>query len=110
MVRYYLKDFHEKYDFFRAKDYSRMPADEIYHWYKEAEIRFIQNWHTPIINDYLTMVHFGLLKKLTGKWLGHMGDSLQNDLLCGEGNIESAEPTREIDENGCRGGQKPRSA
>jgi len=53
-------------------------------------------WKAPIVNDYLCMVHFGLLKKLTAKWLSHLGEAFQNDLLCGEGNLESAEPTREL--------------
>ncbi len=88
--------FYPIYDRFRAKDYARMPADEIYQDYQELDRVLLRSWHAPIINDYLCMVHFGIFKKLTAKWLGHLGPSVQNDLLCGDGNLESAEPTREL--------------
>jgi len=96
LVDDFLAYFYRVYDEFRARDYSRMPADAIYEDYKELEERLLRQWKAPIINDYLCMVHFGVLKKLTGSWLGHLGDGLQNDLLAGEGNMESAEPTREL--------------
>ncbi|OFZ20539.1 MAG: hypothetical protein A2X94_10940 [Bdellovibrionales bacterium GWB1_55_8] len=96
MVDEFLKYFHQVYDEYRRKDFSRLPADEIHVVYQELEAKLLLEWKAPIVNDYLTMVHFGLLKKLTGSWLGKLGDSLQNDLLCGEGNLESAEPTREL--------------
>ncbi|OFZ82353.1 MAG: hypothetical protein A2603_03745 [Bdellovibrionales bacterium RIFOXYD1_FULL_55_31] len=96
MVDDFLKYFHSIYDEYRRKNFSRMPADEIYAVFQELEAKLLFEWKAPIVNDYLTMVHFGILKKLTAKWLGSLGDSLQNDLLCGEGNLESAEPTREL--------------
>jgi pyruvate,water dikinase len=96
MVDGFLAYFHEHYTHYRRIDYSRMPADEILKLYQEVESKMLLEWKAPIVNDYLCMVHFGILKKLTGKWLAHLGDSLQNDLLCGEGNLESAEPTREL--------------
>jgi pyruvate,water dikinase len=42
------------------------------------------------------MLHFGVLKKLTEKWCSSLGDQLYNDLLSGEGGLESAEPTHKI--------------
>ena len=96
MVDKFLKYFHEVYGEYRNKSYRRMSADEIYAHYQELEQKLLMEWKAPIINDYLCMVHFGILKKLTGRWLSRLGDSLQNDLLCGEGNLESAEPTREL--------------
>lgn len=96
LVDGFLKYFHEVYSKYRHLDYSRMPADEIQKYYQEVENKLLLEWKAPIVNDYLCMVHFGLLKKLTSKWLSHLGDGFQNDLLCGEGNLESAEPTREL--------------
>ncbi len=96
MVNRFLSHFHEVYGEFRKKDYSRMRADQILADFRELEARLLWHWKAPIVNDYLCMIHFGLLKKLTSRWLGHLGDGLQNDLLCGEGSIESAEPTREL--------------
>lgn len=96
IVDRFLKTFHRIYDEYRKRPYSRMPADEIFACYQELERRLLTQWKAPIINDYLCMVHFGLFKKLTQSWLKDLGDSLQNDLLCGDGNLESAEPTREL--------------
>ncbi|MDP7010214.1 MAG: phosphoenolpyruvate synthase [Verrucomicrobiota bacterium] len=92
----FLKYFHTVYDEFRARDYSRMRADDIHGHFEDLLARLLTEWKAPIVNDYLCMVHFGLLKKLTQKWLGNLEDSLQNDLMCGNGNLESAEPTREL--------------
>ncbi len=56
----------------------------------------LKRWKAPIINDYLCMLFFGLLKKLTGEWVADAktAESLQNDLLCGEGGLDSTEPTK----------------
>lgn len=96
MVDRFLKYFHQVYDKYRHIDYSRLPADEIQALYQEIENQALLEWKAPIVNDYLCMIHFGILKKLTGLWLANLSDTLQNDLLCGEGNLESAEPTREL--------------
>ncbi|MEK6705639.1 MAG: phosphoenolpyruvate synthase [Bdellovibrionota bacterium] len=96
MVNRFLSYFHKVYGRYRRIDYNRIPADRIFTFYQQLEQELLLEWKAPIINDYLCMVHFGLLKKLTQLWLPAIGDSLQNDLLCGEGNLESAEPTREL--------------
>lgn len=96
LVDDFMRYFHKVWDQYRHKPYERMPADEIYKSYQELEEKLLRRWHAPIVNDFLTMVHFGLLKKLTGQWLADAGDTLHNDLLCGEGNLESAEPTKEL--------------
>ena len=96
MVDEFLEYFHSVYGEYRKRNYSRMPSDEIFKDYQELEEKLLMEWKAPIVNDYLCMVHFGILKNLTGLWLSKLGDSLQNDLLCGEGNLESAEPTREL--------------
>ncbi|MBC7387386.1 MAG: phosphoenolpyruvate synthase [Cryobacterium sp.] len=96
VVDRFLVTFHIVYDDFRRVDYERMSSDEVYAKYQELERRILRRWEAPIINDYLCMIHFGLLKKLTAKWLPELGAGIQNDLLCGEGNLESAEPTREL--------------
>jgi len=90
----FLTYFHSVYNQFRKKDYSQMPSDLIYEDYLELERKLLWRWHAPIINDFLCMVHFGMFKKITEKWLGHLGGSFQNDLMAGNGNLESAEPTK----------------
>lgn len=94
LVDDFLRRFHRDYERFRALDYERMSSDRIFQLYLEVDQVMLNQWRAPIINDFLCMVHFGVLKKLTTAWLGMLGTSVQNDLLAGEGNLESAEPTK----------------
>jgi phosphohistidine swiveling domain-containing protein len=90
------KEFHIVYNKFRKIDYSRLSADKTYEHFQKLEAEILRKWHAPIINDTLCMVHYGTFKKLTSKWLSHLGDSFYNDLLAGNGNLESAEPTKRL--------------
>lgn len=94
IVDRFLAYFHTQYQLYRRKSYQRMPSDEIFAHYLALDRVLLAQWKAPIINDFLVMVHFGLLKQLTEKWLGQLDANVQNDLLAGEGNLESAEPTR----------------
>lgn len=96
IVDKFLSDFAHSYDIFRRKDYSRMSSDEIFEQYLAMNRIMLDKWKAPIINDFLCMVHFGLLKKLTGLWLSDLDENIQNDLLAGEGNLESALPTKTL--------------
>ena len=90
----FLATFRRDYNKYRSHDYARMRGDQVYRYYIEMERNMLGRWKAPIINDFLCMVHFGTLKKLTAKWLSGLDSSIQNDLLAGEGNLESAEPTK----------------
>lgn len=92
----FLTEFHVSYNKFRVIDYSRLPADKIYEHYQTLERELLWKWHAPIINDFLCMVHYGIFQKLTRKWLSHLGEGFNNDLLAGNGNLESAEPTKRL--------------
>lgn len=96
IVDKFLRDFYLEYDKFRDIDYSKLTSDQIYDKYRELERKLLWKWHAPIINDFLCMVHFGIFKALTEKWLNHLGDNFHNDLLAGNGNLESAEPTKRL--------------
>jgi pyruvate,water dikinase len=96
VVDNFLKDFHKVYNKFRKINFNQLPADQIYEYYLQLEREMLWKWHAPIINDYLCMIHYGMFKKLTSKWLSHLGDSFHNDLLAGNGNLESAEPTKKL--------------
>ncbi|WP_374075067.1 phosphoenolpyruvate synthase [Bdellovibrio bacteriovorus] len=82
----------------RKKNFRDMSLNELREFYEFLDGEVLRNWKAPIINDYLCMVFFGLLKKLTEKWVaeGNDGASLQNDLLCGQGDLESTEPTKTL--------------
>lgn len=77
-------------------DFKTLSLSQQMEYYHHLEQQLLKRWHAPIINDYLCMLFFGLLKKLTGAWITQdaSSDTLQNDLLCGEGGLDSTEPTK----------------
>ncbi|WP_413290563.1 phosphoenolpyruvate synthase [Bdellovibrio sp. HCB337] len=92
----FLKTFHRDYDKYRKMPLSSMRGDQLIQVYAEVERNMLGRWKAPIINDFLCMVHFGLLRKLTTTWLSNLDSTIQNDLLAGEGGLESAEPTKAL--------------
>lgn len=92
--------FNRVYNEARTKDLRAMSLPDLATFFYDLDSKFLKRWKAPIINDYLCMIFFGVLKNLVEKWLGVGGDSgdaaaaLQNDLLCGEGNLDSTEPTK----------------
>ncbi len=86
--------FRTLYDKWEALDFDALPPHELMAVYREMETRLLWNWQAPIINDFFVMIHYGLLRKLCRDWCGDDSQSLQNDLICGNGDIESTEPTR----------------
>jgi pyruvate,water dikinase len=96
VVDRFLAFFQRAYQKYRGIDYTRLSSDAIFAHYLAMDREMLSHWKAPIINDFLTMVHFGALRKLTAAWLADLDANVQNDLLAGEGNLESAEPTRAL--------------
>lgn len=94
IVDQFLKKFHSDYDYYRHLPFAQQRGDQLLQIYLEIERKMLGQWKAPIINDFLCMVHFGLLRKLTQSWLSDLDQNIQNDLMAGEGGLESAEPTK----------------
>ncbi|HUF11891.1 MAG TPA: PEP/pyruvate-binding domain-containing protein [Longimicrobiales bacterium] len=65
--------------------------------YRRLEDEVLRHWTAPIVNDTRCMLAFGILRALTDRWVAPAvadAESLQNDLLCGEGDLKSTEPTK----------------
>lgn len=92
----FLKTFNRDYNYYRSLPLRSYRGDQLVYIYMDIERNMLGRWKAPIINDFLCMVHFGLLRKLTATWLANLDSTIQNDLLSGEGGLESAEPTREL--------------
>ncbi len=90
--------FNRVYGEARRQDFRSWSLTRQISYYLELQRELLPRWKAPIVNDFLCMVSFGVLKKLTGKWMSEEGelDSLQNDLLCGQGDLESTEPTKRL--------------
>jgi len=86
--------FRERYERWSAMDFRAMAPHELAALYRRMEDELLWEWKAPIINDFFVMVFYGTLKKLCASWCGDESGSLQNDLICGEGGIESTEPTK----------------
>lgn len=80
----------------KHKNFKSMSLQDQVNYYHSLTERVLKHWQAPIVNDTRCMVFFGLLKSFVGKFAGRSEDSstLQNDLLCGQGDLESTEPTR----------------
>lgn len=88
------RHFREHYGRWSALDFRQMAPHELAALYREMEEKLLWQWKAPIVNDFFVMVFYGTLKKLCSSWCGDEAGSLQNDLIVGEGGIESTEPTR----------------
>lgn len=86
--------FRDCYGRWSALDFKALPPHELLELYREMEEKLLWEWKAPIVNDFFVMVFYGALKKLCVSWCGDTAGSLQNDLICGEGGIESTEPTK----------------
>ena len=80
---------------------SELRPDELCSAYRMLESQLLTRWDAPLINDFFAMLFYGLLQKLTARWccengLEKQSESLQNDLISGQGGMISAEPARRI--------------
>jgi pyruvate,water dikinase len=96
LVDDFTRRFYGVYDVQRHRDLEAMSAHEIVEMYDLLEREILLHWKAPIVTDIFAMTFYGILKKLCQNWCGDTEGSLQNDLLCGEGGIESTEPTRAL--------------
>jgi len=75
---------------------EEMRPDELCRAFRDLERRLLTRWDAPLINDFFAMIFYGVLRKLADNWCGDAANSLQNDLLCAEGGIISAEPAQRV--------------
>lgn len=75
---------------------NRMSGEELVSHYRELERKLLKKWDAPLVNDFLAMIFYGLLRTLCVKWAGDANSTLQNELLLDSGDIISAEPPRRI--------------
>lgn len=79
-----------------ARPLEAMTAQELSAHFLDLEARLLTRWDAPLLNDFLAMIFYGVLRRLTTSWAGDAEGTLQNDLLCGEGGMISAEPAARI--------------
>lgn len=77
-----------------------LSATELAARYRQLELRLLERWDAPLINDFLCMIAFGASRKALESWGGPEGLALHSDIMIGQGDIISAEPARRIREMG----------
>jgi pyruvate,water dikinase len=77
---------------------DQMRPDELAAHYQDLERQLLTRWDAPLVNDFFAMIFYGTLRKLVAKWCADTDGTLQNNLLCGQGGIISAEPARRVRE------------
>ena len=81
---------------YEHNDFSQKDFASLQRIYGQLEKDLLPAWQTPIVNDFMAMVFYGLLKKLQVKWNIDPNGGLHNNLISGEGNIISAEPVHRL--------------
>lgn len=80
---------------YQAKDFATMSPHQLRVAYLDLETRVLGQWRAPILTDFFCMIFFGVLRRLSERWLDP-GGTLHNDLLAGDGAIESLQPARQV--------------
>lgn len=96
LVREFEANCREGYARFAELDWDALSLHELHAVYHDMVQHFLWSWQAPLITDFGAMKFSAKLKELTVKWGLDPEGAFQNDLLCGEGGIESTEPTRHL--------------
>lgn len=75
---------------------DRANLTELATTFRVIEADLLDRWDAPLVNDFLCMMAFGASRKLLERWAGPAGLALHNDVMIGQGDIVSAEPSRRI--------------
>jgi len=95
-IRQFHRSFDEVHGRFSTLDFAALSAREALDKFRELEEQVLWHWKAPIINDFEAMVFYGMLKKLTVAWGVDPDGSLQNALICGQGDIESTQVAEQL--------------
>jgi pyruvate,water dikinase len=90
----FTRHFNVVYGRWRGVDVAALPPEGIVEAYEALERELLWAWSTPIVNDFFTMIFYGTLRGLCGKWVTDAGE-LHNELLAGEGALDSVAPMRD---------------
>ncbi len=72
-------------------DFNQPTPAEIINHYLTLERTLLLKWKAPLVNDFFSMIWFGMLARLTAQYCPE-DPNIHNDLLCGSQDIISVEP------------------
>jgi len=82
----------------QPRDLGELSLFELAQYYRELEGKLLKKWNAPVINDFFSMIFYGLLKSTSKKWCGLEDENKFNGLLRDTGDIISTEPARLVRE------------
>lgn len=89
----FLHAFHQELRAIRTLDFESQSLLQMRDTFLSFETRIISKWKAPLVNDFFTMILFGILQKMLEK----KGlKQLHNDLLIGSRDIVSVQPALRI--------------
>ncbi|MBI3894139.1 MAG: hypothetical protein HY303_21685 [Candidatus Wallbacteria bacterium] len=95
-----VRDFHENfervYGAHAGLDLARMQVPAILSMAEKVREGLMLRWTAPILTDCLAMMFMKLLRVKTAEWIPGGRPGLENDLLSGEGGIDSTRPTKTL--------------
>ena len=95
-IKRFHENFERNYEELKRLNLLEKKPKEIIKIYTIAKEKLLNGWEIEGINDYSAMYFYGLVKKLTIKYELDQTGSLQNDLFCGEKDMDSTKPTKEL--------------
>jgi pyruvate,water dikinase len=95
-VKKFMTVYQNQYNKYKDFDFASAPAHKLVDIFNELDNTVLANWKAPIINDFMAMIFYGVLDMLMKKWGLDEDPALKNDLLAGQGNVESTLPLRTI--------------
>ena len=96
LVPRFHREFNRHYRTVKEADYSSLGNHELYSRLAYLEKKVLDNWSTPIINDFYVMMNSGRLNRLLEKSGVENIDEIRGNLLSGVEEIESTQPTRQL--------------
>lgn len=95
-VKSFMNVYQAMYNKYKDFDFNSAPAHKLVDIFNDLDNTVLANWKAPIINDFMAMIFYGVLDMLMKKWNLNEDAALKNDLLAGQGNVESTLPLRHI--------------
>ncbi len=94
LVQQFQVMFDREYQAIKRDDLHRLEIAQLMALAEHLRQNLLLKWHTPILNDFFVMMMNGRVHRQLAKAQVPHIEALQNNLLAGESEIESTEPTK----------------
>lgn len=95
-IKGFMNLYKKQYEKYKNCNFQKESSFELLNIYNDLENTVLRDWKAPIINDFMAMIFFGVLRLLIDKWKLDDEGSLHNDLVAGQGNVESTMPLKKL--------------